>query len=196
MANRKTTRNTHIGEWSINEQLFHSKYQINPANNCWEWQGARTKAAPLFGVNKNNKQQMTQATRVSWMLHTKKPIGQKSIYHTCTNKNCVNPLHLIEGPMGTAGQSTRGGYNHPLQNIRKTHRNTPNQWLLVFNLDPEKNPLNTAFKEAMSQEIRAQDIARHGINFDLEYSWITVSKERAIQIIIKYPRYQQFMRQV
>ena len=189
-----TKRTTTVGDWQWNDELFHSKYILEAATGCHLWQGAMTKNGPLFGVAKTNKvRQMTQATRVAYMSKHGVAIEKSALLHTCNNKNCVNPDHLELVPAARHG--ARGGtFRH--FSPRKVNSNYPHQWLLSFNLDAEQNPLNTNFKQAMSQEIAPIDIARHGIDFDFGYSWITITEQHALKLMVKYPEYAAFMKPI
>lgn len=185
-----TRRTLDVGIWGINPDLFHKKYTINE-NGCWIWQGAQGPHGTLFGVAKRGKPAMTQATRVSWMIeHGEIPPG-KYIIHGCNHRMCVNPHHLKP-----ATPQERKNQLFDTKPNRKVNSNTPNQWLLSFNLTPEQNPLNDEFKAAMQAEIEPWQIARHGVNFEYRYSWITITQEHAFQIMLKYPQYKQYMRPI
>lgn len=187
-------RTTSVGVWNWNEELFRSKIVKDPQTGCDIWQGAMTVNGPLFGVNKNSKPQMTQACRVAWMSHYREEIEERAIYHSCNNKQCVNPEHLRVTASNRHGH--KGRNNQPLTGARKLHKNHPNQWVLSFNIDPEQNPINTKFKQAMQEEIAPHEIARHGLDVSFGYHWITISEELALKLILKYPEYQQFMRKL
>ena len=188
------TRRTHqVGLYWINKELFHTKYQIND-EGCWIWQGAHGPHGALYGVRYGDKIRMTQATRVGWMLANGEIAPETAIVHECNNKSCVNPDHLKETPSARHGHK---GWDHPRQlrhEPRKVSKNTPKQWILTFNIDPEQNPINTKFKQQMAQEIDAWAIARHGIDLDFGYSWITITEQHAWQLLLKYPEYAAYMR--
>lgn len=95
MVNKRRPQDiTTIGQWSWNSQTLLSKVQrgTNP-NDCAVWLGARGPHAPLFGAYKNNKQQMTQATRILYREIFKEDCEEKEITHSCGNRYCVNENH-------------------------------------------------------------------------------------------------------
>jgi hypothetical protein len=97
------TRNKHdkfMGGWSWCSHQFNSKIKKpdNPAD-CWEWLGSLTPTGALYGARKlvgeEYVAQMTQARRISFAEHTGEyPLPGQSIYHSCGNRDCVNPLHM------------------------------------------------------------------------------------------------------
>lgn len=82
-----------IGMWTWNSELVLSKVNKKGKNDCWEWLGAQSPAAPLFGARKNNKPQMTQAARILYREYYNEDCEEKEVAHDCGNKNCMNPSH-------------------------------------------------------------------------------------------------------
>jgi len=69
---------------------FISKIIISP-NNCWEWQGSKTKEGyGRFALDKI----MIMAHRFSYEYHVRYIPENLEIDHICKNKSCVNPSHL------------------------------------------------------------------------------------------------------
>ena len=88
------------GDWSWSSSNFWSKIIKGDENECWTWTGSNSPYGPLFGGTKLNKQgkfkqQMTQARRILFAEHYGRALGpREGVYHTCHNKNCMNPHHL------------------------------------------------------------------------------------------------------
>lgn len=82
-----------IGQWTWNSELVLSKVDRQGEIDCWEWLGAKTIHAPLFGARKNNRPQMTQATRILYREYFNEDCEDKEVTHSCGNKNCMNSAH-------------------------------------------------------------------------------------------------------
>lgn len=89
-----------IGVWSWSSTNFWSKIIKGDENACWTWTGSNSPYGPLFGASKQKKdggykQQMTQARRILFAEHYGRSLdSREGVYHTCHNKNCMNPHHL------------------------------------------------------------------------------------------------------
>ena len=96
MYNHRDER-VRCGIWSWNQESFDAKVQKGAADDCWSWTGALGPFGGLFGAFKNDKNQMTQARRIAYMIATGREIETKSVRNTCGNKFCMNPAHMVEG---------------------------------------------------------------------------------------------------
>ena len=81
--------------WTWNSELVLSKVDKGNQWDCWEWTGAQSPAAPLFGARKNNRPQMTQAARILYREYYNEDCEEREITHDCGNKNCMNPDHWL-----------------------------------------------------------------------------------------------------
>ena len=87
-----------IGPWTWKDTLLWRKVVKTDANSCWAWTGSRGPHANLFGGRKNNKAQMSQATRFIWMSVHNETVEPLEIRHNCGNRFCCNPHHLYAVP--------------------------------------------------------------------------------------------------
>lgn len=77
---------------------FWSRVDVRNADDCWEWQGARTMARGGYGVVKIHRKQW-RTHRLAWkIIHGFVP-SEMQVQHTCDNPPCCNPSHL---KLGTA----------------------------------------------------------------------------------------------
>jgi len=81
------------------------------ADDCWEWQGRLTPDG--YGSFRRG-----HAHRHSWVLHHGVVPRGKILRHTCDNRICVNPAHLVVGTHADnardrveRGRSARGESN-------------------------------------------------------------------------------------
>jgi hypothetical protein len=73
-------------------RFWESVERREPAHACWEWRGRRGGGdLPIFTV----KYHSVSAARFAWFTATGDfPVGGK-LRHTCENRDCVRPEHLL-----------------------------------------------------------------------------------------------------
>ena len=121
MYNHRDER-VRCGIWSWNQELFDAKVQKGAADDCWSWTGALGPFGGLFGAFKNDKNQMTQARRIAYMIATGREIETKSVRNTCGNKFCMNPAHMVEGTGRGEKQRRMDDVGQVLQTHRKSRK--------------------------------------------------------------------------
>lgn len=82
----------------------------NDDQQCWIWKGAVNNAG--YGmIRVSDEEGMALVTRVVKNHHSGVTMNQE-VHHTCGNKLCVNPKHLILGNSKTRQQVRPKGYAH------------------------------------------------------------------------------------
>ena len=144
-----------VDRW-INPAHFDQHTQSQPSG-CILWQGIRTrvgygmtgfKYATGITSTAGRAHGMMTVHRLAWMRHHQRLPTQPNINHSCHEKLCVNPQHLVEGTqqqklqdMRSAGVwrsyggGARGSYNHQQYGRKYKYSIDQIQWMRSADLE-------------------------------------------------------------
>jgi hypothetical protein len=77
-------------------ERFEAKFVRGAPDECWEWQGARSRGYGWFRVG--DGAQPTGAHRIAYELYVGPIPDGLYIDHLCRNRGCVNPAHMEPVP--------------------------------------------------------------------------------------------------
>lgn len=159
----------------VNLDLFHRSQKKLP-NGCIEWTGVQNNVGygfigfrrhdPKTGKPEVGHNGMMTAHRLAWMIHHNRLPDKRNINHTCHNKLCLNPDHLVEGTQrekldhmirdgikgGRMAGQVYGSYNHKQHNRHYKYTEEEIQWIRTADLDSIVNRYGITRAQAATKQ--------------------------------------------
>lgn len=82
------------------QERLTEKVDVRGPDECWPWLAGRGgyQSRPYFAYKwEGGKRYTEHAARTMYRLHYEEP-GDRHIHHTCENRDCLNPAHLLALP--------------------------------------------------------------------------------------------------
>lgn len=67
--------------------------RVQKGEGCWQWRGDRRRYGRLVCVTPKGKE--VEVYRLAVLLSGVKIPAGSEVHHTCRNRDCVNPAHLV-----------------------------------------------------------------------------------------------------
>lgn len=176
-------------EWEWNTATLNSRIEqtTNP-KDCWEWQGNKGPQGNLFGAYKRGRSQVTQANRLIYAEHNPDIIlTDVEVKMTCHNKWCCNHNHMTAiKKKSITDRSTRLKLAHTKkkQRLKDRYIITISEHVFTMLEVEERYELRDLVQEF------AYDA---GTNWEFEYRWFKISKEKHLLATMKYPQIQKYL---
>ena len=77
-----------------------ARSKVDPTTRCWNWQGAATKGQPRIWTLDYERivKRVLPGPKAVWNIaHNEPPPRWATIYRSCCNSMCVNPVHMRAG---------------------------------------------------------------------------------------------------
>jgi len=155
-----------VADRYVNLDHFYKNQEEKP-NGCVEWTGITSNIGYGFigfiKADGSGKGMMT-THRLAWMVENNRVPSKRNINHTCHNKLCVHPDHLIEGTQQDKLSDMRrdnvymggrkpgqfpGSYNHKQTNRTYKYSEAEIQWVRNATTDEIAQKYNISKRRAV-----------------------------------------------
>lgn len=120
MKNKKTQREC----MPVHERVLRRTKIPLDKSQCWEWQGPVNNAG--YGMIKGDSGKIDDPKMMTVHRAVARfycfPIDDVEVQHTCLNKRCVNPKHLVKGDLTSRYKRMKKKYGHYWQKPKDPYK--------------------------------------------------------------------------
>ncbi len=89
---------------------FWNNVEVGESDDCWPWKLSQSRGYGQVGLVVDGQPRILKAHKVAWELHNNEQLSPNvRAKHSCENRLCCNPRHVIVQPDHILGADLPGG---------------------------------------------------------------------------------------